>query len=94
MITDSTIVAIDKNIRNRLKKLDPHKRYALSSDEGGMMGNPRFNVNNRKKQKPYFRYIASMYKNDIIEYILGRLTTWEIANKKDYSTSMQISVDI
>lgn len=71
--------------------LDYREKYHLSSDEGGMLGNPRFAIDNFKEERLHFTYIGYLSRGDIKKFILGRIITFKILNK-DYSTKTQILI--
>jgi hypothetical protein len=81
-----------KKLSEQLSSLDPIKKYYLSSDEGGMMGNPRFLISNIEAIKPYFEQIGYLTKDTIKNFILGRMATW-IIDLRDYSTTTQIIIE-
>jgi hypothetical protein len=91
MITLGNIGTLDQKIRSLMKNVDGI--YYLSADEGGMMGNPKFHVSTSRKLLPYFERIGKMSTNSIKNYILGRLTSWQIGNNKDYSEVFTLTVD-
>lgn len=76
----------------QLVSLDNGEKYYLSSDEGGMLGNPRFSISTTELEKPYFEPIGYLTKNHIKNYILGRMVTWKL-DSGDYSNVTQIIIE-
>lgn len=72
-------------------KLTYHEIYHLSSDEGGMLGNPEFLISSFKEEKLHFTYIGHLSKGDIEKFILGRIITWKLLNE-DYSDKTRIII--
>ena len=84
----------DKKILEALKPLrERNTRCYLSSDEGGFIGNPRFNITVEKKlPERHFETIGHMSLNSISDFILGRLLTWKVDGNRDYSETVQIKI--
>lgn len=82
-----------ETLKQQLAVLHYKEEYYLSSDEGGMLGNPRFKISNFKEDRPHFRQIGKLYRDDIEKYILGRIITWKLLNE-DYSQKTTIIISV
>ena len=87
-------IKLDDKLDEKFKELiKTNKKYYLTSDEGGMIGNPHFIISTKKTKKHYFTFIAYLSTNDIRKFIFGRLVTWHLINE-DYSEKMKITFEI
>ena len=71
------------------------KSFYLYSDEGGIVGIPRFIISSKilkgSKYK-HFERVGKMSIGNIGRYIVGRLITWYASIKIDYTESVEICI--
>lgn len=80
-----------KNVLEETASLNYNEKYHLSSDEGGMLGNPTFLISRFKEERLHFTYIGLLSRDSIEKFILGRVLTWKLLNE-DYSKRTQIII--
>jgi hypothetical protein len=82
---------VDDIVREQLKPLSSEMFY-FYADEGGMLGTPHFLVSTTPVRRQYFEYLGKFTKRAIHIYIVGRLLTWQISAKEDYSESFKLVI--
>lgn len=93
MITKQNFKTLVKECKEKLDKLgiNSSKEYYLYSDEGGLFGNPKFFITDKKNNKiPYSTYHGKLTAHTIRIYIIGRLSCWWIGLQTDYSNEYKI----
>ena len=83
-------IAYDKKLFKQLSSVSLYQQYHFYSDEGGILGNPRFIIS--EKEVEYFTYIGFIFAIDIRKYIFGRMVTWMLLNE-DYSEKITITIN-